>query len=161
MHIFNKNKEKWKSHYGFSRASRYLIVKTDTDEHAYTFLSTPNIGKLNIRGLRFVIIGAATVFVLFASSLAHAAEKQHELNISEQSVASALNQLAQQTGVVLIFPYDLVEARLANSLVGVYEISEALEFLLKGSGLTGSLAESGVIIITREIDAKADVPLDL
>ena len=155
MHIFKKNIKIWKSHYGFSRASRYLIVKTDTDGHAHTFLNTPNIRKLNIRGLKFVIIGVATIFGLLTSSLALAAEKQHELNISEQSVAGALNQLAQQTGAVLIFPYDLVEARQANSLVGVYEISEALEFLLKGSGLTGSLAESGVIVIAHEKDAKA------
>ncbi len=155
MHILKKSKEKWKSRYGFSSASRYLIVKTDTDGHAHALLGTPNIGKINLRGLKFVIVGAATVFGLLASNLAHAAERQHELQISEQSVAGALNQLAEQTGVVLIFPYDLVEARQANSLAGVYGVSEALEFLLKGSGLTGSLAESGVIVITREKDAKA------
>ncbi|PHR59915.1 MAG: hypothetical protein COA43_08075 [Robiginitomaculum sp.] len=155
MQFLKINEKKCKSRYGFSPASRYLVVKTDTDGQAHNLPRTLNMGKINLRGLRFGIIGAATVFGLLTANLAHAAEKQHALNISEQSVAGALNQLAQQTGAVLIFPYDLVETKQANSLAGVYDISEALEFLLKGSGLAGSLTESGVIVIAREKDAKA------
>ncbi len=95
-----------------------------------------------------------TIWLLFAiwSSLCIADEQNHEhfhdINIPSLNAAEGLNRLAEQTGTIMLFPFDIAEARQANSVVGHYKIQDALAILLRDSGLSGSLSDSRVVQIT-------------
>lgn len=86
-------------------------------------------------------------------SLCGAARNDNELtddiNIPQLTVDAALNTLAQQTGTQLLFPFDLVKTLKSNPVVGRYTLMEALEIMLRGSGLSSGLTGSGVITISR------------
>lgn len=74
-------------------------------------------------------------------------QKTFQLNIQRGSVEAALKTLAQQAQMQVIFPFDLVTTLEAKPLKGQYTVLNALDILLKDTGLSGSLTESGVITI--------------
>ncbi|MGD9660523.1 MAG: TonB-dependent receptor [Porticoccaceae bacterium] len=76
------------------------------------------------------------------------AERLYDIHIPALDSASALNRLAEQADVYLIFPYQDAKSRQANAVVGRYTVKTALELLLEGSGLVGSFSDSGVIKIS-------------
>lgn len=73
----------------------------------------------------------------------------YDIDLREQSVADALTGLSEQTGVPVIFPYDLVKDRSANPVSGRYTLMEALDALLRGTGLSGGLSYKGVLTISQ------------
>lgn len=80
-------------------------------------------------------------------------DKSWAFDIPRQNVGTALSALAQQTGTQLLFPYDAVTSQEANPLTGRYTLDEALEIMLRGTGLTGGITGSGVIAISLETSA--------
>lgn len=72
----------------------------------------------------------------------------YDIDLVAQSVADALNRLSEQTGAPVVFPYDLVKDRKSNPVVGRYTLQQAVEVLLKGTGLTGGLSEKGVLTVS-------------
>ena len=74
--------------------------------------------------------------------------KLYDLDLHTRSVADALNGLSEQTGVPVVFPYDLVKNRTANPAVGRYTLQEALDELLKDTGLSGGLSDKGVVTVS-------------
>ena len=79
----------------------------------------------------------------------------YEFDLHAQSVADALTALSEQTGVSVIFPYDLVRDRKANPVIGRYTLPDALNALLKDTGLSGGLSDKGVVTIS---EAKSGPP---
>ncbi len=75
-------------------------------------------------------------------------EARYELNVPSVSVADALEVLAEQTGAITLFPYDLAAGVQANAVVGRYTLPEALDILLTDTGLSGGLSEKRVITIS-------------
>ena len=73
-----------------------------------------------------------------------------DIDIPASNAAEALNRLAEQTGAVLLFPYDLAESRPANAVAGRFTLMQALNAVLKDSGLTGGLSDKRVIQISAE-----------
>jgi outer membrane receptor protein involved in Fe transport len=63
------------------------------------------------------------------------------------NAAEALNRLADQTGAIMLFPYDLASARQANAVRGHYTLLEGLELLLQDTGLSGGLSDKRVVNI--------------
>jgi iron complex outermembrane recepter protein len=97
--------------------------------------------------------GAASVLlVCLMSVLVHgvsqAAEPLYELDIPSMSAAEALNRLAEQTGAIMLFPYDLANARRSNAVRGRYTLLEGLDLLLAGTGLSGGLSDKRVVGIS-------------
>jgi iron complex outermembrane recepter protein len=74
--------------------------------------------------------------------------KLYDIDLQAQSVADALNGLSEQTGVPIVFPYDLVINRTSNSVVGRYTVLEALDALLRNTGVSGGLSDKGVLTIS-------------
>ena len=74
----------------------------------------------------------------------------YDIDIPALNAAEALNRLAEQTGAIMLFPYDLAEARQANMVFGRYTLEEALSEMLKGSGLSSGLSDKRVIQIALE-----------
>ena len=92
--------------------------------------------------LALVVPLCLTTWVAAAESTTYA------INLPQQSVATALNGLSEQTGIPVAFPYDLAKDRISNPVVGRYTLTEALDALLKGTGLTGGLSEKGMLTIS-------------
>ncbi|MCT2533452.1 TonB-dependent receptor [SAR92 clade bacterium H231] len=95
-------------------------------------------------------IALAVAFSILPVSLSSADQpREQDFNIPQQSVKSALNSLATQANVFLLFPYDQVIEVNANPVVGVYSVQQALDLLLKNTGLNGDLTQGGVLAISR------------
>ncbi len=75
-------------------------------------------------------------------------ETQYDIDIPVLNAAEALNLLAEQTGAILLFPYDVARVRQANAVAGRYTLTESLGLLLRGSGLSGGLSDKRAIQIT-------------
>ena len=77
-------------------------------------------------------------------------EPVFEIEIPASNAAEALNRLAEQTGAILLFPYDLADSRQTNAVAGQYTLMKALSELLKDSGLSGGLSDRRVIQIAAD-----------
>ncbi len=75
--------------------------------------------------------------------------KVYDIDLPVQSLADSLNDLSEQTGTPVVFPYDLTRNRLANPVRGRYVLQEALDALLKNTGLSGGLSEKGVLTVSQ------------
>ena len=73
----------------------------------------------------------------------------YDVNVASLNAADALNSLARQTGVTLLFPYDLARSRQANAVNGRYTLQQALDLMLQGTGLSGGLSDKGILTISR------------
>ena len=97
---------------------------------------------------------ALTVLAFVAGVQAQESEPEYNVNVPEQNAANALEQLAEQTGAITLFPYDLAAARMTNAVIGRYTLPDALELMLKDTGLSGGLSEKRVISITASAEAE-------
>ena len=104
-------------------------------------------GGQNSAGVSICRVLALTILMVVAGAQAQEAEPEYDIYVPEQDAASALDQLAEQTGAMTLFPYDLVAGRTANAVIGRYTLPDALELLLDDTGLSGGLSEKRVISI--------------
>ena len=89
------------------------------------------------------------------AGIAIAEEPVFNLDIPAMNAAEALNRFAEQTGAILLFPYDLAQDRRAKPVSGQYTLLQGLELLLRDTGLSGGLSDRRVIRITSVSDAGA------
>lgn len=101
-----------------------------------------------MRSLIF-LLGIASFF--FSHTLL-SAEQEYQLDIPQQDLNSALNVFYEQTGIVSLFPYDLVEGKQSARVEGLFTITEGLELLLENSNLVGDLSNKQVITISSFTD---------
>jgi iron complex outermembrane receptor protein len=86
---------------------------------------------------------------LYMVGIAEAEPRQvFAIDLPSQSVADALNGLSEQTGVAVVFPYDLAKDRKAHPVAGRYTLLGALSALLQDTGLSGGLSDKGVLTIS-------------
>jgi len=72
---------------------------------------------------------------LLAVSCAHAEDGAIALDIQPQPLAAALERLAQESDLQLLYPAEAVAGKQAAGLSGTYTPKQALEKLLEGTGL--------------------------
>jgi iron complex outermembrane receptor protein len=89
--------------------------------------------------------------------VSRADEPRYDLDIPEMNAAQALNRFAEQTGAVMLFSYDLANARRANPVRGRYTLLEGLDLLLRDTGLSGGLSDRRVINITHIENKRRDL----
>ncbi|MBS0422264.1 MAG: STN domain-containing protein [Proteobacteria bacterium] len=77
-----------------------------------------------------------------------------ELRIAAQPLDEALDAFALQSGVQVIYFSHLTEGMQSPGVRGSYTVSEALEALLKGSGLSCQMLNADTVVI-RKADAGA------
>ena len=75
------------------------------------------------------------------------AEPRYDIDIPSLDAAEALTRLAEQTDTIVLFPYDLAQGRQANEVVGRFTLTQAVEALLRGTGIAGSLSDKRVLQI--------------
>lgn len=70
-----------------------------------------------------------------------------EFDVPAGPAAQGITRFAQQAGLPVLFPLDLVEDRRTSALRGRLEVRDALRQLLEGSGLAASINSRGQISI--------------
>ncbi|MFA5630970.1 MAG: TonB-dependent receptor [Porticoccaceae bacterium] len=74
-----------------------------------------------------------------------------DLDFHETSLVDALNELVRQCSMQAIYPLNLVSEENNYSLEGRYRISDALQKILDGSGLSGQVTGNGYVIVLKKI----------
>ncbi|MCU1729726.1 TonB-dependent receptor [Pseudomonas sp. 7P_10.2_Bac1] len=108
-------------------------------------LSLPARSHLAI-ALQAVLLGGAMLVAAqpFSMTVAAPVSAQRSFDVPASDLEDSLNRFAQQANITL--PYDpaLVRNKQAPALKGRFEVSQALQHLLKGSGLTATEGANGV-----------------
>jgi iron complex outermembrane recepter protein len=102
-----------------------------------------------------LLIGFCFIFLSENTFSEEKDNHRYDLSIAQQNVEDALHRLAKQTGKQLFFSYDVIETLESNTLAGKYTLEQALEKMLKGTGISGRLTKTGVIIVTPENKASS------
>ena len=72
---------------------------------------------------------------------------RYTIDVPAQNAITAFSQLAEQTGIDFIFPYDIAATRVTKRVAGRYTVMEALTIMLQYSGLSSGLSDKGAIRI--------------
>ncbi|MDR2882112.1 MAG: TonB-dependent receptor, partial [Azoarcus sp.] len=97
------------------------------------------------RGVRCVLI----FFVGFPYGVAAASENEnYEIDIPISRAKKGLGELARQTGTPLLYSSREIENKIVSGVKGEYTLEEALEIMLRGTGLQASVNASGVLIVS-------------
>ena len=107
--------------------------------------------ELTLRNLKVATVTRvllAVIAVALCQSVSARDQVQHEFDLPVQPLEEALNGLSEQADILVLFRSGLVNNRLSAPVVGSFTIKQALNMLLKDSGLTGGLTEMGVITIS-------------
>lgn len=83
-----------------------------------------------------------------AASLARADESTFALDIPAQSLNSALGAFAEQTGLQIVYESDLAVGRSSPAVKGKLTASEALDQLLRGTGLDSRILSERAVAIS-------------
>lgn len=90
------------------------------------------------------------IVALAAIPLAAYAQTKMAFDLPAQPLASALLAVGRQAGVNITFEPQVVKGRQAATLKGRYTVREALDHLLKGSGLVVHTTRNGTFLIVRK-----------
>jgi outer membrane receptor for ferric coprogen and ferric-rhodotorulic acid len=104
---------------------------------------------LLVRSLVSVGVASLGSLAVTASVLADEASA-YKLSIPDQPLEDALQELARQTGIQIVFVSQITNGLRAKPLVGEYTPTAALGALLAGSGLTYRVLNPLTIVIRRE-----------
>ena len=113
--------------------------------------ATPRIGTIKQHVLAVALTIASALCFSSISAAANNGPEQtrtYHLDLPEQTLATALNSLSEQTDIQVLFPYDIAVQHRSDALLGRFSLPQALERLLHNTGLHGGLTHSGVITIS-------------
>lgn len=88
---------------------------------------------------RRTTLARAAATLGLALSMQAALAQNVSFNIPAQPLATALAAFAQQSGLQLAFPPELVQGKQAHAVSGTHNVKQALAQLLRGSGLDGQV----------------------
>jgi len=74
---------------------------------------------------------------------------KYSIDISGADLMTALPALSRQTGVVVLYPYQLAQVR-SNPVKGLYTVPEVLQLMLQGTGFSGDVTARGAVSISRQ-----------
>lgn len=103
--------------------------------------------KLNWVTLLITVIFGLNSTAIVAAPVRKNIETTYTFDIPSLEVRKALGIIAKQTHYQLVFSSELVDKLQSSPVKGRYTVTEALDILLKGSFLSGSVTERGVIVV--------------
>lgn len=80
-----------------------------------------------------------------------------DFHIDRTSLSEAMDQLADQAGVQLLYPYEMAQTSGLNPVIGQYTLQEALELLFRDTEFSAGLTEDGIVTISHEKDREEEV----
>ncbi|HEX5122588.1 MAG TPA: TonB-dependent receptor [Rhodanobacteraceae bacterium] len=96
--------------------------------------------------------------LLHVASAAVAGEGGHQFHVEGGDLGDALNAVAAQAGVQILYDASLVTGHLAPPLDGDYAVDEALARVLAGSGLSAVAATSNTYVLKRRLPPRHTPP---
>lgn len=105
-----------------------------------------------------LLTGSALVACMIAAGQPACAQAARDFDIPAGALRDALNRYATQSDQQIFFTGDLVAGRRSEGLRGRHAPAEALEILLRGSGLTWTATRPGVLVLRRAAPVPADGP---
>lgn len=115
----------------------------------------PVAKKIPARQSLYTAILIAVIGVTVAApAFAQTSEAPRSYTIPAGDLGDALDQLASQAGLQIIYPGNLVRGKKAAALSGQQTLREALQKLLTGTGLTWGMV-NGKTIVIKQLDAAA------
>ncbi len=109
-----------------------------------------NLSKSLIINTDLKMMGCCVVLCLFSQMLwARSKPTFLDFNIDPSYADVSLIEFAKQADLTIIFPYEKVQSRQANSLKGSFTIEQGMSSLLKNTGLVASFERDGVVTIKR------------
>lgn len=137
--------------YGFCFPVGYIADKAAMKGRPLSLPSRHFVGGMQHLATRAIFMLAVWLSLATYSVISVAAEppdgQLYDIDIPPLNAAVALNQLAEQTGAIMLFPYDIAETRHANAVLGRFKLMDALSELLKDTGLSSGLSDKRVIQI--------------
>ena len=110
--------------------------------------------ETEFKTMTFIKVIASLIVIFIASSNVNAEQAKNDecfkVNVPTLNAAEAMNMLVEQTGVRLLFPYDLVRVHQAKAVRGCYTLEQAINIMLEGTGLVSGLSEEGLLMIWRK-----------
>ncbi|WP_019409733.1 TonB-dependent siderophore receptor [Pseudomonas psychrophila] len=108
-------------------------------------LSLPSRSRLAI-AMQAVLLGGAVLAAAqpFSLSVAAALSAQRSFDVPASNLEEALNHFAQQANISLPYDPQLVRNKQAGAIKGRFDVAQALQQLLQGSGLTATEGANGV-----------------
>ena len=120
-----------------------VVVDADNSKKFCQLHEKGSVTRVLMQGLIFF-----GLLLFFINALADEnTERKYYLDIQQQSVARALTRLSEQADVQVFFPYNLTKGKTANAIKGNFTVLQALDLMLKGSGLHGDVSKNGVLTI--------------
>ena len=98
-------------------------------------------------------VGKLIIFIglVFLAVPAYANEKTlHRFEIAEQDLIRSVHDISNQTQTLILFPYALVEGRKGSAISGQYSTLDALNAVLKHTGLIALPSQTGALTISKE-----------
>ncbi len=109
-----------------------------------------NLSKSLIINTDLKMMVCCVVLCLFSQMLwARSKPTFLDFNIDPSYADVSLIEFAKQADLTIIFPYEKVQSRQANSLKGSFTIEQGMSSLLKNTGLVASFERDGVVTIKR------------
>lgn len=115
------------------------------------------IGSKRFVSLAFVAILAVSVLSFNSTALA----EPLSVELPAQPLASALKEFARQTGIQVAVPGELTDGKVSNAIKGKFEPADALNRLLKGSGLVAYPVNGNTYGVRSESSASKTQNLDV
>ena len=97
--------------------------------------------------------------IALISAQAYAEDGKHHFDIPAQPLASALQQLASQSGAAMLYAEQSAAGKTSPALHGDYTIDEAVRKLLTGSGLSYSIAADGTVTLKPAAPSSSNSPM--
>ncbi len=98
----------------------------------------------------FIVTGLLSMLLLGFNVTAQETNKvleKYDVDIAEQPLSQALNELSDIGKISFLFPYDLVKEKESTSVQGNYTIQQALNLLLVNTNLEGELSGKRAFLI--------------
>lgn len=95
------------------------------------------------------LAGAASIMALAGAAFGQ--ESEIEFDLEPQPLSDALIEFSETSDIIVMASAELVEGKSAPAISGALEPSEALERLLRGSGLTTASTDNGTIVLTQAV----------
>lgn len=119
-------------------------MHTDTTSRSVCTLLRSRSSAFLIHRWRVMVL--STVVFSMSVAVADAETKKKMFSIEAQPARHSLTLYARQAQVQLGFAADVTDDIVTNSVIGEYDVSQALELLLEGTGLQAEHGERGIII---------------
>jgi len=89
------------------------------------------------------------MFITMVHSSGASAEALYNFSIDTKVARRSLVEFADQAGLTLIVPYEIIEHKQGNAVKGRYSLRDAIQMLLMGTGLGATLEDNNQLTIYR------------